>query len=87
MAIFDEVTDSLSITRKVARGETLVRHVEEGEKLLLLDNVGDLLPLLWRGANTSGVEGAGVEQNNGLLRNVLIRVSKYDVTTYNSINV
>lgn len=63
----DEVPQSEGVAAGGAGGEALVGHVKEGEELALLDDVGDLLPLLLGGVNTGGVVGARVEQDDGLL--------------------
>lgn len=62
MAFRNEVTDSERVTRRRARRESLIRHIEEGEETLLLDDVGDFDPLFRSGINTSGVVRTGVEQ-------------------------
>lgn len=46
MAFVDEQSQSAGIAINVARGETLVGHVEEGEQLALLDHVAQLFPLV-----------------------------------------
>lgn len=70
-ALLDEVVDGPGIAGEVARGKALVGAVEEGEVVLLAHNLGDLLPLLLGRVNTSGVVGAGVEDEDGALRGVL----------------
>ena len=71
MALLNEVANGECVASGVTGGEALVSHVEEGEGLLLLDDVRYLLPLLGRGVNTSGVVCTSVEKNDGLLRDVL----------------
>ena len=60
VTLLDEVTDGERVVRGVSRSETLIRHVEEWEELLLLDEVRNFLPLGRGGVHTSGVMGAGV---------------------------
>lgn len=67
MALLNEVADSKGILVNVATGKTLVSHVEEGKVALLLGDLGDLLPLLLRGVNASGVVSAGVEEEDAAL--------------------
>ena len=50
------------VQRAHAKREHLVRDVEEGQVLLLLHHVGDLLPLLVRRVDTRGVVRAACEQ-------------------------
>lgn len=64
VALLDKVADSEGILVGVTAGKALVGHVEEGEVALLLDDIRDLLPLLLTGVNTSGVVGAGVEEED-----------------------
>ena len=61
MANGERVADSVTLR------EALVGHVEEGEELLLLDNVADLLPLLRRRVDTGRVVGASMEENDSLV--------------------
>ena len=76
VAFRHEVADGKSVASKITRSKALVGHVEEGEELLLLDNVGDLLPLLRGGVNASGVVGTRMEKNDGLLGHALaMRIS------------
>jgi hypothetical protein len=67
VAFLDEQTQRVGIFVSVARSEALVGHVEEREVALLLDNFGDLLPLLWGRVNTCGVVGAGVQQHDAVV--------------------
>ena len=71
VTLLNEVTNGKGVPGGVSGGEPLVRHVEEGEELLLLDKVGDFLPLGRCGINTSGVVGAGVQENDSTLGSVL----------------
>ena len=68
VALLDEVADGEGILVGVARGEALVGHVEEGEVAGVSDSLGDLLPLLLGGINTSGVVSTGVEEEDATLR-------------------
>lgn len=67
VALLDKVADGEGILVDVARSETLVGHVEEGVVALVLDDSLDLLPLLGSGVDTSGVVGAGVEEEDGVV--------------------
>jgi len=71
VALLNEVTDGERVLGGVPGGETLVRHVEEGEELLFLDEVRDFPPLGRGGVNTGGVVGAGVQENDSTLGSVL----------------
>lgn len=64
MTLLDKVSNGKGILVGVTAGKALVGHVEEGKVVLLLDNLGDLLPLLRGGVDTSRVVGAGVEQED-----------------------
>jgi len=55
VTLLDKVSDSEGVLEDITRGESLVCHVKEGEVLLLLADVGELLPLSLGGVNTSGV--------------------------------
>ena len=72
VALRHEVAGRERVRGDVARREALVGHVEEGEELLLLDNVGDLLPLLLRWVNTGRVVRARVEKDDCVIRRILI---------------
>lgn len=71
MALCNKVADSESISRDVARSEALVGHIEEGEELPLLDDVGNGGPLLGSGVNTSRVVGTSMEKDDRMLRSSL----------------
>ena len=71
MTLLDEVADGEGVFGGVSRGETLVRHIEEGEEFLLLDEIRDFLPLGRGWVNTSGVVGAGVQENDSTLGSIL----------------
>lgn len=60
VTLLDEVTDSERVVGGVSRSETLIRHVEEREELLLLHEIRDFPPLGGGGVYTSGVVGAGM---------------------------
>lgn len=64
MALLNKVANSKGVLVSVAAGKALVGHVEEGKVILLLDNLGDLLPLLRGGVDAGRVVGAGVEQED-----------------------
>ena len=75
VTLLNEVTNGEGVLGGVPGGETLVRHVEEWEELLLLDEVRDFLPLSRSWVNTGGVVGAGVQENDCTLWSILyIRV-------------
>lgn len=61
MALRNKVPRSESILGGRTRSKPLVRHVKEGEQLLLLQNIGNLCPLPFSGVDTSGVVGASME--------------------------
>lgn len=69
--LVDKVPQSIGITVNVARGETLVGHVEEGKVATLLNLGCNSLPLLGSGVDTSGVVGTSVEQEDRTGRSVL----------------
>lgn len=66
--LLNEVVDSPSVGVEVTGCETLVRAVEEGEVGAGAHDGGYLLPLGLSRIDTSGVVGAGVEENDGALR-------------------
>ena len=76
----DEVTHGKRVARGVTRGEALVGHVEEGVDRLLLDDVGELLPLLGRRIDTSRVVCTCVQQNQGVSGDVLPRRVRGELT-------
>ena len=63
-ALFDKVADGPVVGAEGARSETLVSTVEERELLSLLHHRGNLLPLILRRVDTSGVVCAGMEEHN-----------------------
>jgi hypothetical protein len=60
MTLLDEKANGIGVTVGVTAGEALVCHIEEWVVALLLEHIADLLPLLLRWVDTSGVVGAGV---------------------------
>mmetsp|Transcript_3709 Transcript_3709/g.4242 ORF Transcript_3709/g.4242 Transcript_3709/m.4242 type:complete len:306 (+) Transcript_3709:430-1347(+) len=81
-ALAEEEAKAVGILVEGARGEALVRSVEEGVELSALANIGDLLPLGLSGVHTGGVVGAGVEEHGGArLGAVEIRDHALDVET------
>ena len=66
VTLFNEVTDSESITFHIARSETLVGAIEDDTAVVGLDGIRDLLPLFLGGIDTSGVVSTGVEEEGGL---------------------
>ena len=71
VALLDEVADGEGVLGGVSGGETLVRHIEEGEEFVLLDEIRDFLPLGRGWVNTGGVVGAGVQENDSTLGSIL----------------
>ena len=71
VALLDEVTEGKGVLVGVAAGKALVGHVKEGEELLLLEDVRELLPLLRRGVNASRVVCASMQEDDALCRRVL----------------
>jgi len=81
VTLLDEVADGEGVLGGVSGSETLVRHVKEGEELLLLDEIRDFLPLGRGWVNTSGVVGTGVQENDSTLGSILyIRVGRSSVS-------
>ena len=60
VTLLNEVADGKRILGSVSRGESLVRHIKEGEELLLPDKARDFFPLSRGGVDTRGVVSAGV---------------------------
>jgi hypothetical protein len=60
VALLDKVAQRVRVGVGVAGREALVGHVEEGEVVLLLDHLGDALPVLARRVDTGRVVRAGV---------------------------
>lgn len=71
MAIGLEGTYGLGIAVDVASGETLVGHVDEGIQVALLHQRRDLAPLLQSGIHAGRIVGAGVQEDDALLRDFL----------------
>lgn len=65
VAFFGEEPDRRGVAVNVARGESLVRHVQEREQPPALDDLRDFLPLLEFGVDARGVVGACVQQDDG----------------------
>jgi len=63
-ALVEEVSEAIGIGVELSGGEALVGSVEEGEKLVLGADFGDLSPLSLSGVDTGGVVSAGVEEDN-----------------------
>lgn len=66
-ALVDEVADGPGVVFEVARCETLVGAVEEGEVAFGADDFGDVGPLGAGGVHAGGVVGAGVEEDDAAL--------------------
>ena len=71
MAFTDEVADGKGITGGRARREPLVCHVEEWEKFLFLDDIGDLLPLLRGRINTRWVVCTRMQKDDASFGSIL----------------
>lgn len=67
MAISNKGTDSSSVLGGVSRGESLVSHVEEGEVVVLEEELGQFGPLFGSGIDSSWVVGTCMKQDNALL--------------------
>ena len=67
VTLSNKVAKGKGITGDVSRSEALVGHVEEGEELLLLDDVRKGLPLPGGGVDTGGVVCTRVQQDNRAL--------------------
>jgi hypothetical protein len=63
-ALVEEVSETVSIGVEESGSETLVGGIEEGEKIILGADSGDLSPLFLSGVNTGGVVGTSVEEDN-----------------------
>lgn len=64
-ALLDEVSHRPGVAVQVARGETLVCGIEEGEVAALAHDDGELFPLVLSEVDTGGVVGAGVQEDDG----------------------
>ena len=64
VALLNEMANCESVLVSVTTGKSLVSHVEKGKVALVLDNIGDLLPLLLAGVNTSGIVSTCVEKED-----------------------
>lgn len=67
VAIFNELTESVSIVSDRAGAVTEVSSIEDDNMVLLLAELADLVPLLVSGINTSGVVSTGVEHEGGVV--------------------
>ena len=70
MTLIDEISEGKGILVNITGGEALIGHVKVREEVLLLDQGGHLLPLLGAGVHAGGVVGAGVQEDDGALRDV-----------------
>lgn len=64
----DKLTDRPRVVVEVAGREPLVRAVEKGKVLLLLEDLGNLFPLLARRVDAGRVVRARVQEEDGLFR-------------------
>ena len=62
VALLSEVTNGPSIALHITGGEALIGAIEDDVVVLGLDGIRDLLPVVLGGVDTSGVVGAGVEE-------------------------
>ena len=62
--VINELPDGKCISVHVPRGKSLVGHVKKGKQLPLLNQLGQLFPLLWPGVDPSGIMGTSMEQND-----------------------
>ena len=62
VTLLHEQTDGVSITLHISRGEALVSAIEDNSAAGSLHRIRNLLPLLLGRIHTSGVVGAGMEQ-------------------------
>ena len=65
--LLNEEADGAGVTIEVARSESLVGAIEEGEVLLCRHQLGDLAPLGRGGVDTCRVVGASVEEDDAVL--------------------
>ncbi|KAF1748076.1 hypothetical protein GCK72_024543 [Caenorhabditis remanei] len=70
VSLLNEVSDGEGIVVDISRSKSLVGHVEEDEQVTLLNNVGDLLPLLARWIDSSWVVSTSVEQDGSTFWNL-----------------
>jgi hypothetical protein len=80
VAFVDEVADGKRITGGRTRREALVRHVEEGEEFLVLDDIGNLLPLRRSGVDACRVVRARMKKNNASFGGVLCFCESHALT-------
>lgn len=71
MTILDELAHGESVTVGVTAGKALVGHIEKGQVVVLLADLGDLLPLVGGRVDAGGVVGTGVEEDGGTGRDGL----------------
>jgi hypothetical protein len=71
VAVVEELADGERVLVRAPGGETLVRHVEKRHQVPLLDDLRQLGPLLGLRVDAGRVVGAGVQQDDRLLRNFL----------------
>jgi len=63
-ALVEEVSETIRISVEESGSETLIGGIEEGEKIILGTDSGDLSPLFLSRVDTSGVVSASVEEDN-----------------------
>ena len=71
VAVVQELPDRERVSVHVARGESLVGHVEEDKEVPALDDLRELLPLLGPRVHPGRVVGAGVEKDDAPLGDFL----------------
>ena len=71
VAVLDEPANGKGVAVRVAAGESLVGHVEEGQVALLRADGGDFLPLRRGRVDTSRIVGAGMEEEDAAAGSLL----------------
>ena len=74
VTLLHEQTDGVSITLHISRGEALVSAIEDNSAAGSLHRIRNLLPLLLGRIHTSGVVGAGMEQEGRVAGSSLDRL-------------
>ena len=74
VTLLHEQANSVSITLHISRGEALVSAIEDNSATGSLHSIRNLLPLLLGGIHTSGVVGAGMEQEGRVAGSSLDRL-------------
>ena len=64
LSILSKQLNSIGVLLKIPRHESLVGHIKDAKKLLLLGDLENLIPLLLRGIESSGIMSDWVENHN-----------------------